>query len=296
MMWSPARLLRWRTPDTLPWASVTPFAGLMLASPPGTTTRRRSTGAPTTGWPKAVRVTEKGTSCPGSAFALLGVRVRLTGPDTLGTGWNGTGPVEMIGPSDDGGMKLGAFPFVGEAEAPFVGMPVIGSMVGTPPGVFPGVFCPGVEFGVAGGTGSTWKAALIALAAPGTFTTMWSSPPLPAYLGIEGTTTAIVLSPQMVTGALTPAMLTEPFWEPKPLPVMPMVAPGAPSPGLSAARCMTVIPLGTVEGASFWGVTTRSPGAAEPVESPPGLGAMLSPPAPMPTVFVRMVAFLVEVA
>src|SRR5207253_373778 len=113
MMWSPARLLRWRTPDTLPWASVTPFAGL----------------------------------------------------------------------------KLGAFPFVGEAEAPFVGMPVIGSMVGTPPGVFPGVFCPGVEFGVAGGTGSTWKAALIALAAPGTFTTMWSSPPLPAYLGIEGTTT-----------------------------------------------------------------------------------------------------------
>src|ERR1700752_4979195 len=137
MMWSPARLLRWSTPDTLPWASVTPLAGLMLASPPGTTTRRRSTGAPTTGWPKAVRVTVKGTSWPGSAVAWLGVRTRSTGPEALGAGWKGTGPIWMIGPFDDGGMKVGALPLVGEAVP--VGRPVIGSIVGMPPGVLPGV-------------------------------------------------------------------------------------------------------------------------------------------------------------
>src|SRR5579862_9889895 len=221
MMWSPARLLRWRTPETLPWASVTPLAGLMLASPPGTTTRRRSTGAPTTGWPKAVRVTVKVTFWPGSAVDALGVRTSSIGPDDLGAGWKGTGPMSMIGPFEDGGMKLGAPPF-GDAEALLVGRPVIGSMVGTPPGVFPGVFCapppppppPGPALALGGGTGSTWKAALSALGAPGTLTTMWSSPPLAAYLGIEGTTTATVLSPQMVTGALTQAMVTEPFWEP----------------------------------------------------------------------------------
>src|SRR4029077_6328138 len=136
MMWSPARLLRWRTPETLPLASVTPLAGLMLASPPGTTTRRRSTGAPTTGWPNAVRVTVKGTLTPGSAVVAVGVSARSTGRDSFGAGWKGTGPIWIMGPFADGGMKVGAAPGV----APTVGRPVSGSMVGTPPGVLPGVF------------------------------------------------------------------------------------------------------------------------------------------------------------
>src|ERR1051326_9198440 len=112
MMWSPARLLRWRTPETLPLASVTPLAGLILASPPGTTTRRRSTGGPTTGWPKALRGTVKGMLTPGSALDWSLLRARSTGPATLGVLWKGTGPIWMMGPSAEGGMKLGGL--VGE--------------------------------------------------------------------------------------------------------------------------------------------------------------------------------------
>src|SRR5260370_8733754 len=107
-MWSPGVLLRRMAPCTWPLASVTAWAGTMLASDPGSMTSSMSTGAPTIGLPKAISVTLNFTVPPGSVWLAALCSRRLTGPGGGDGLTKGTGPWAMIGPAGLGAMKPGA--------------------------------------------------------------------------------------------------------------------------------------------------------------------------------------------
>src|SRR5258707_7221594 len=106
-MWSPGVLLRWMVPCTWPLASVTAWVGSMLASPPGSMTMSRSTGAPAIGLPNAIRVTVKSTDPPGALRSWVLLSLRLTGPGGGDGLVNGTNPCAMTGPEGLGAISPG---------------------------------------------------------------------------------------------------------------------------------------------------------------------------------------------
>src|SRR5579884_2563955 len=227
-MWSPAVLLRWMVPLTWPLASVTPWAGLSVASLPGSMTSCRSTGAPTTGLLKAVRVTVNGTDAPGSPWAAGVSSLSWTGPGGGAGLVNCTGPWAMIGP-----LALGRMSPVEVTWAPGVpGTAVVCPALPPLPAVDPP---PVDELALLGA--STLNGVLAAYDVP-TGVRLIVVDPWAMAAGSETTTD---LSPHTMMVASWPPAWTMPCWVPKLVPSISTTAPGAACAGVVAVmRGMTV--------------------------------------------------------